>query len=601
MGKGNRTRKEKVTNVLAASKSKKRGAKREMPTWVGTLILVLVLAMILGVAAFSILSNRGVFMRGIVVMSSENYEITLPMMSYLIYSERDSFVSQYQNSGYMQFIRGSGGDGLNASAPLSEQAYSRVTDEATGAVTVTTWMDYFRTSAQVRGRQLLVLCEQARAHGVALDAEDYAEIDAALENIDLYASYYGQSSADYIRAQYGKGVTKKDVRNVMELSMLASKYSEIREAEIKDGLTDWRVEAYYEANRKDFDVYIDYIGYTFETSFTPAKKGENETDEEVAAKNAEAYQKYQDEKALYESYVNALKDTVGDRAAFDALLLSYFQEIAKKDDPETADSVAIAMLQDALHKDHKKGESSELDSWLFPTEGAREVGDVKTNIDKGTDGYNETTKTYSAVKAKFGIVVTLSKAHRDDARYQNVGHILLMTDTYKDLKNADTLKGEIKALAESVFAAGHEKLSAELMAEALLAKMKEEGVITEKEKDGKKYWAADKAKFEEFAKIYNEDSNIFYDDVARGDMVDTFDAWLYDESRVEGEISYPKAVSTQYGYHIMFYVGEGEDINWEVDVREKMLDEEYKAWYESVDEAAEIFVSEKESHWKKLK
>ncbi len=598
MGKGNRTKKEKATNVLAANKSKKKGAKkREMPTWVGTLILVLVLAMILSVAAFSILSNRGVFMRGIVVMSSENYEITLPMMSYLIYSERDSFVSQYQNSGYMQFIRGSGGDGLNASMPLSEQAYSRVTDEATGVVTVTTWLDYFRTSAQVRGRQLLVLCEQAKAHGVVLDAEDYAEIDAALENIDLYASYYGQSSADYIRTQYGKGVTKKDIRNVMELSMLASKFSEIREAEIKEGLTEWRVEAYYEANRKDFDVYIDYIGYTFETSFTPVK----DTEEDAATKNAEAYQKYQDEKALYEGYVNALKDAADDRAVFDALLLSYFQEIAKKDNAETADSVAIAMLQDALHKDHKKGESSELDSWLFPSEGEREVGDVKTNIDKGTDGYNATTEKYTAVKAKFGIWVALSKAHRDDAHYQNVGHILLMTDTYKNLTSADSLKGEIKALAESVFAAGNEKLSAELMANALLAKMKEEGVISESEKNGKKYWAVDKEKFEEFAEIYNEDSNIFYDDVARGDMVDSFDAWLYDESRIEGEISYPKAVSTQYGYHIMFYAGEGEDINWEVDVREKMLSEEYKEWYEAVDAEAEIFVSENESHWKKLK
>ena len=600
MGKGNRTKREKATNVLAASKSKKSSArKREMPTWAGTLILVLVLAMILGVAAFSILSNRGVFMRGVVVMSSENYEITLPMMSYLIYTERDSFVSQYQNSGYMQYIRGSGGDGLNTALPLSEQAYSRVTDEATGVVTVTTWLDYFRTSAQVRARQLLVLCEQAKAHGVVLDAEDYAEIDTALENIDLYASYYGQSSADYISTQYGKGVIKKDLRNVMELSVLASKFSEIREAEIEEGLTDWRVESYYEANRKDFDVYIDYIGYTFKTSFTPVK----DTEEDAATKNAEAYQKYQDEKTLYEGYVNALKDVADDRAAFDALLLSYFQEIAKKDDPETADSVAIAMLQDALHKDHKKGESSELDSWLFPTEeGAlREVGDVKTDIDKGTDGYNATTEKYTAVKAEFGIFVVLSKAHRDEAHYQNVGHILLMTDTYKDLKSADSLKGEIKALAESVLAAGNEKLSAELMANALLSKMKADGVITESEKDGKKYWAVDKAKFEEFAKIYNEDSNIFYDDVARGDMVEPFDAWLYNENRIEGEISYPKAISTQYGYHIMYYVGEGEEINWEVSVRDKMASAEYEKWYEEIDAATEIFVSEKDSHWQKLK
>ena len=41
-----------------------------------------------------------------------------------------------------------------------------------------------------------------------------------------------------------------------------------------------------------------------------------------------------------------------------------------------------------------------------------------------------------------------------------------------------------------------------------------------------------------------------YEDVAPGDMVEAFDAWCFDESRVPGDHG---LVKTQYGYHIMFF------------------------------------------------
>ena len=46
-----------------------------------------------------------------------------------------------------------------------------------------------------------------------------------------------------------------------------------------------------------------------------------------------------------------------------------------------------------------------------------------------------------------------------------------------------------------------------------------------------------------------------YTDVCKGMMVDTFDAWCFDESRQYGDYG---MVKTEYGYHIMYFVGAEE-------------------------------------------
>ena len=57
------------------------------------------------------------------------------MMSYMVYTEYQNWVQNYKNTGYMQYIKGSGGDALNTSKPLRSQNYSVVTDEKTGTTT----------------------------------------------------------------------------------------------------------------------------------------------------------------------------------------------------------------------------------------------------------------------------------------------------------------------------------------------------------------------------------------------------------------------------------------------------------------------------------
>jgi hypothetical protein len=90
MGKGNRTRNERASAVLAAAQTSKKVKKtgKGMPTWVGTLIVVSVVVLLLAITALCVLSARGTFKRMRVILATENYEVTVPMMSYMVYTDK---------------------------------------------------------------------------------------------------------------------------------------------------------------------------------------------------------------------------------------------------------------------------------------------------------------------------------------------------------------------------------------------------------------------------------------------------------------------------------------------------------------------------------
>ncbi len=64
--------------------------------------------------------------------------------------------------------------------------------------------------------------------------------------------------------------------------------------------------------------------------------------------------------------------------------------------------------------------------------------------------------------------------------------------------------------------------------------------------------------FAQLAVENSADSNAaeggLYEDVAPGDMVDTFNDWCFDEARKPGDTG---VVETSYGAHVMYYVGQG--------------------------------------------
>lgn len=90
--------------------------------------------------------------------------------------------------------------------------------------------------------------------------------------------------------------------------------------------------------------------------------------------------------------------------------------------------------------------------------------------------------------------------------------------------------------------------------------------------------------FGELAKEYSTDSNAsdggLYTQVYRGEMLDAFENWCFDESRTPGDTG---IVETTHGYHVMYF--QGEDIPyWQV----RCIDGLYTQWQNDIYESATV-------------
>lgn len=71
-----------------------------------------------------------------------------------------------------------------------------------------------------------------------------------------------------------------------------------------------------------------------------------------------------------------------------------------------------------------------------------------------------------------------------------------------------------------------------------------------------------------------------YTGVYKGQMVQSFDDWCFDEARFPGDSG---IIESEYGYHIMYFVGDNLP-RWQIDVKADMASADYNDWYTSVSE-----------------
>lgn len=100
-------------------------------------------------------------------------------------------------------------------------------------------------------------------------------------------------------------------------------------------------------------------------------------------------------------------------------------------------------------------------------------------------------------------------------------------------------------------------------------------------------WQSGPATEETFADLARENSadgnaaeGGIYTEVYQGQMVQTFNDWCFDASRKPGDSG---IVETDYGFHIMYFVGENTPY-WKVQVRDNLMNEQMDEWYQSFTE-----------------
>lgn len=381
------------------------------------------------------------------------------------------------------------------------------------------WRDYFIESAMYSLMEEKYLVNEANAVGFELSEEQLADVDNSFENFYAQLDSYGYEIESYLSECYGEDITVEDFERYVMNDAIAFYYYQklISDIDVSDSVLD----AYYNENKKDFDS-VDFRIYHFTYTVPETEDGEDSGDEsykDEAKKAAEA---------AYEA-VNSLDE-------FDP----YIRSILTAEELEvwTEDySFATAKYEEVF---------TELADWLY--DDSRVEGD-KTVLEYN-GGY---------------FFVMFAQRYFDSYRTVDVRHCLVATSTVSNILVEDSDEIDYEATAAAQEASDAEKFA---QAESLLNE-----------------WIAGGATEEAFAKMADDNSDDsaeggLYEAVLKGDMIDEFDSWCFDESRQPGDYD---IVLTSYGYHIMYFVGYNE-FEWKLTAKDEIQKSEYEKMYEDFGE-----------------
>ena len=394
-----------------------------------------------------------------------------------------------------------------------------------------TWFEYIMSQAKSSASQLLVFQEAASAVGYEMTDEDKKSVEEQLASVDL--------------TTYGENASEEDVRTILEMQTLASSYFNY----VLDNMdiSDEDLQAYYEANKKNFDT-CSLMGfnvfYQTEEETTEAAS-DTETETEAETKMSQELAKEFADKLLAVKSPEEFETIVRD------ILINY----------ENYDESELTNLSSQIRSDSfSYQEGFEAAEWAFG--GTAKVGDTYLVENDGV----------------YSVYYLLSEPALDDTETVNVRHILYMTSNHTASADADTddTDSADEASSETETQLSEEESRAEEEAALQECHKLAENTLKEWEKGDKS-----EDSFAELANQYSEDpgSNTnggLYEKVTPGQMVDTFNDWCFDASRKAGDTG---IVETTYGVHVMYFSGKGDPV-WKDTAKNDIQTENMDSWFE---------------------
>ena len=358
--------------------------------------------------------------------------------------------------------------------------------------------------------------------------------------------YYGYSDLDsYLVAMYGAGSNEETYRAYAEAQYIASAYANDHYAELT--YTEEQLAAALAENPKAYTFYsYNYYYMPYSDFLQGGTEGENGTitysDEEKAAALTAA-------KEAAESLLdqNITSDVLLDKA------------IKALDIKENAASTSIKNY-------NSTSVSSVMREWITADE--REAGDL-TVIPYETTTTDADGKENTVTNGYY--VVLFNGSNDNNYLMNNVRHLLVAftggtkgedgtTTTYSDEE-----KAKAKSEAENLLA---QYLDGDKTEEAFTALLREH--TDDVGSDG----------------TANNDG--LYENIhLNSSYVENFLNWANDASRTVGETG---IVETEYGYHIMFYVGKSEQTYRDSMITSDLRDKDMTAWEDGLMEASTMTV-----------
>ncbi len=414
--------------------------------------------------------------------------------------------------------------GLDVTKPLNEQPFNDSEDM--------TWADNFLNQALEAIKKTYAVADEAKAQGYTLSENDKATVESTISNLELYSQLYGYPDADtYLKDIYGKGATMESYREYFELNLLAQSYYNDYSANL-----EYNNDVLREAEKNNFHAYSAFSYNSYYVGANKFLEG-GTTDESGNTTYSDA------EKA---ASVTAAKE------AADSLIVEEITNV------EELDAAIAALAINAEAETAAKSTAYEdvsytslnahISKWI--ADSSRKAGDkaVLANTSTNDDG-TETVNGY--------YVVMFNGVNDNTFALANVRHILVKFEGGTQDENGTTTYS------------ADEKAAAKLAAQEILDQ-----------------WKAGEATEESFAALANEKSDDgdgttggLYEDVYPGQMVANFEDWCFDAARKAGDTG---LIETEYGYHVMFYVGDS-DINYrDYLITEELRSTETTAWYDAL-------------------
>lgn len=524
-------RKEAAAQLLTEKQlqQQKEAKKLKVYTIAFVTAMVLVVCITLAVLCVRAVNNSGVFQKNTIAANVGENQLNSVELGYYYADEINAFYNEWYQTyntytdSYLQMM------GLDTKKPLDEQFQ----DEESGL----TWAQYFLDAALEQAKNDYALAAKAEAEGFALPDEEKTTLANLLNNIETYATVYGYSSAkQYLRASYGYGADPETYGKYYERSLLASAYASAHH----DGLTyDNAKIRDYEADKmgqfNSYDYTVAYLSYTyFQQGGTKDEDGNvTYSDEENAAARVSL-------KEAADKLATATSD-------------EELEQLAKEAPVKEGSTISVTKNENQLYSEL----NGSVGEWLSSAD--RKDGDItaiaNTSTTENEDG-TETTETN-------GYYVVIYHGVNDNANpMSNVRHLLVKFEGgTEDEETGETVYSD------------EEKAAAKEKAEGYL-KTWQDGEATEES-------------FIELVKEHSDDSTaaeggLFENINPDSSYVENFLNWSIDTTRKTGDTA---VIETEYGYHVMYFVGNTEMTYRDYMITNEMRDSDHEAWYNGIVDA----------------
>ncbi|MBP3305961.1 MAG: peptidylprolyl isomerase [Oscillospiraceae bacterium] len=590
----------KEQNATALTEKQKQAKKEAKQLKAYTIsfvvVIVLVVAIVLGVTLKT--PVNGMIIRNTHAVTIGEREISSAELNYFYLDTVSNFYSEY-NRAYSSY-----GDyvdlmiqmntGLVPGSPLGDQKYDATTGE--------TWADYFINAAKEKARLTYAIYDEAMAKGFKLDEEDQEYLDGFKEYMNLRAKLSNYSSAaSYLRGMYGDGASLKTYKQYTEVCTVASAYAEEYYNSLEYTDSDYR--------EHEKDKYNEFSSYTFATHYIAVKDyltgGTTVTDEDgkttIEYSDEEKAAAVEAAKKIAESLAIADNDTIEKlNAAIAALAQS-------KDDPSEDKTAGNETTGgETTGNETTGGETTGNETTGGETTGNETADGETTEDEKKEDTAVATAKEYERLLySKLKSYLNEDAVKWISASDRQVGNITYVASTTEDKDGNETTNGFYVVLL--VERSDNTYLQANVRhilikfeggtkdedtgkttytdEEKAAAKQKAESILAE--------WTNGEKTEDSFAALAKEKSgdtgtksngglieNINWD----SGFVTSFAEWSLSEHKA-GDTG---IIESEYGYHIMYYVGDSDLTYRDSMIDTALTDADYEAWETSLTESITI-------------